>query len=396
MKNSIFSISIILSLICIVSCSIDEYDLTDVKTDPPTPEVIYTNQILSLARSGVEDEGVRIRCGNLMFPFSLLSTDSMRYTVTNETEFNAVFSGSSAKIVDFVYPLHLFDAFGSLTEVNNIQEFAVALSSCLPDDISQSQFQAYNINIENSCYSLIFPVEVEDAGGRIYSVKNELELAARSADSVYYFHFPIDLKDLNGQTVSIQDAGMLASALINCNTSPFGDPNVIVFGTGVSLGCYQHVYPFDILLTDDNTQITVKSEEEFSTILFMGRFLDYVYPVRLRKEDQTIISVNSPEDLFMALLSCGGQSDLIFLLSGTEYFRPDPCYDLVFPFSVYNQPGDTLTIHGSEDIEAIFSDSLANFDYRLIFPVEVIKKINSQREVLTNDGELFRLLEECP
>jgi len=168
--------------------------------------------------------------------------------ISTVAEFEINSSHSKTDFVDFIYPLKMFDKLGDVKIVQDIQEFAGFISSCLPlgNSLPENHHRAYNINHENSCYSLVFPMYIQDIAGTISKVNNEKDLTYSIADKLYFFHFPLHLRDQNGKELTILNGVMLLQSLMACNGSYYADSTFIDIQHMHILGCYKYAFPFQV------------------------------------------------------------------------------------------------------------------------------------------------------
>ncbi|MGB0981057.1 MAG: hypothetical protein ACPGUH_03050 [Winogradskyella sp.] len=77
------------------------------------------------------------------------------------------------------------------------------------------------------------------------------------------------------------------------------------YNPGGGVECFTLNYPFSIIV-DDETTITINSEEEFGNVLYNVYNFDFVYPFTVTLEDETVATINSSEDIEVILTDCYG------------------------------------------------------------------------------------------
>jgi hypothetical protein len=409
-----FFLGLFLFSLLIVSCSDENIDTTDVNEGGFTP-VITSEQNALLNRSNSSTgEGLSFDCFEVLYPFTLVDENGGTYVVSGDADLEILWD-SSAIIVDFQYPVEIKDENDVTSTINNGEELAEAFVNCLPNQWDVNDFPAYLINEDNSCFELVYPIDLADASGNIVTIADEAAFINALAAELYFFTFPLDLEDEDGNITTANNVDDLITTLLSCNdfeidTNFWINDSIDWSYDFEYFGCYMLNFPFDVVLSDGST-VTVNDHMQYCDLLLAGTFADFAYPLTLTDVDGNPIVVNSNEELHALLDECydwngGGPTitpdanilyTLIFLADSTG-FNTD-CIEINYPFTVY-----TITASGSEeDITVVDEMAFEQLPgilegtgiYGIRYPMSVTLLGDTNPTIVNTFDELLALLSSC-
>lgn len=383
----------------ILSCAVDDFD--NESTTPVTfePKVVHINDVLTRTLSMSTGDGVLLECITITFPFQLKNTQNKLFDIQNQSQFDQITSDSSNQIIDFVFPLQVITSFETSVTVNNLFELAELAFACFPDhNFDGSElFSAYLINTENSCLTLKYPITVQDLAGKTYTIADEKTLVNATASEDLYFVFPLNLLDLNSQMLTANDQNELVNHLLSCGGYVVTDTTSTFSMEYYS--CLKYVFPLKIYTSIDPNPKEIANVSVLEEYVFQGKFLDFHYPFDFITPNNTQITVNNQNELNEANEVYCGQifngSFIIFIINTIFVNMADPCYDVIYPMTLYKSNIDSVTIFNASQIENILMDSL-NYQYELKFPFNIYLNRPTQGEVSVNSmDELYTIFENC-
>lgn len=384
--------------IWMTSCGVEEFDDSSTETETFEPDTVYVNNILTKAIGSASSQGVVIECITVAFPFQMVDVVGTLYDVDSSDDFLKLVTDSSATIVDFAYPLTIIDNIGIEFIVQDLWEFAAHSAGCFPDSVStvSDMFPAYVINFQNSCYSLDYPINVQNINGDIYTIADERTFIQKHAAESLYFVFPLTLIDIDNQTFEAYDAFSLANLLMACNGSGWIDTTFVQINQFAYYACYEYVFPINILVFGQTEPISIPDATTLGHVFMQGRFIDYTYPLTLRNLDGEQIIAYSQSDLNDFANQCPVSGDLFFLIYKTEIFSAVPCYDLVFPISVSKFNGPNITLQSYQEINSFMLQDSTFSEYSTNYPVSIVLKANNQTQILQSLDDLINVITSCP
>ncbi len=400
MKNFKILMYISLVLLSIVSCTkenIEEPEVID-----PIIELVETSHNALVAQVNT-DGGLDLGCFSIDLPFDL-TVDGIVSTIGSIEDFEAALTdaGETAEI-DFIYPIDITYEDGETAVVADGMELGEAFSVCIPDTgWIDGGFPAYVINVENSCYTQVYPVTLTDLEGNSVVVEDETAfIEALANNDILFFEFPLTLLDENGEEVTAENDEELFELFFECEgTHP---PCDSIPYTGGGFACYSLGFPLGVIQIDadgNETTVILEDEDDLNNNLLNGNIIGFAYPLTLIDEEGNEVVVNSEEEMEAAFFECGGfggpsDPSAILLLSG-DVASGGACYDIQYPVN-YMLPDETETETASnleEFSDAIFSNT-GGFIIQLEFPVDVVLATDNSTLTLNNLDELLSLLEEC-
>lgn len=378
------------------ACGVDEYDqTTTISTNVDDPEIIIINDMMGRAISSAINNGQQIGCITVKYPFEVITTDSLKYTILTNAEFDTLVNNIKNPIVDFVYPVLMIDQLGIEHTVYNLWDLASYFAGCFPDSLSTSNdfFQAYVINFDNSCYELKYPIDLFNEKGKTFTISKEDDLIVKLAEESVYFKFPFALITQDGIKREVESSEDLEAALIACNGT-FADSLFNCLSCFDYLACYKLIYPLQINILQQSTPYTVQDAAQMSKIYVQGRFLDFAYPLTVQKQDSQLVVLHNSDELMSAILDCNLTGDLYLLMVGTSLISQPPCYDIVFPIIATKPSGLTRQFENLMEVQPLLQDSTL-LEYKLQYPIDVRILDNNQVRKLSKFLDIQDLLAEC-
>jgi hypothetical protein len=383
--------------IWMTSCGVEEFDDSSTQTETFEPDTVYVNNILTKAIGSASSEGVVIECITVAFPFQMVDVVGTLYDVDSSDDFLKLVTDSSSTIIDFAYPLTIIDNIGIEVVVQDLWEFAAHSAGCFPDSVStvSDMFPAYVINFQNSCYSLDYPINVQNINGDTYTIPDERTFIQKHAAESLYFIFPLTLIDIDNQSYEAYDAFSLAQLLMACNGSEWVDTTFVQIDQFAYYECYEYVFPLNILVLGQTAPISIPDVTTLSNVFMQGRFIDFAFPLTLKTLNGDLVTAYNQNELDDLADQCVPSGDFVILLLKTKIFNPNPCYDLVFPISVSKFNGPNITLQSYPEINTLMQDtSFAEFNTN--YPVSIVLKDNNQTKVLQSLDDLLNVYITCP
>ncbi len=399
--NKLF-LAFFVAILTLTSCEKENVDDsgTTIPNGPETTETSY-NPLLGRSSGGGE-MGLEFDCFEINYPFSFLLADGSEIEITSETELETVFTPEN-EIVDFVYPLNVTLENGDAGTAADAEGLAELFAACVPDGgWNENDFPAYQIADENSCYSLTYPVSLENLEGEVITVADDVAFNAALAEEIYFFVWPLDLVHEDGEAVTVNGVDELFEVLLSCNEWDWevnDTINIWEWESGFEyLGCYMVAFPLAVIV--DGETVTVENHEELCDLMLQGHIEDYAFPMTLTDEDGNIVTVTDEEALEQLLAECWDfpvfVEDLFLLFLGSQ--NPNPgesvCYEIEFPISTYENDFQQATVFtNQEELEQGIIQG--GYFCCLEYPVSVVLTSDTSTVVLESEADLFQLIEEC-
>lgn len=390
-----FFLFLAITMIGFSSCKNDEFseEVQQEEVIEPTTTTENNSLVAQMSSSNNSTEGLDLGCFTVTFPFVLI-VDGIPVEINSEDDFENL--DEDAEYIDFQYPLNIISLEGETSTIEDAEGLAEAFASCVPDTGWETDnVPAFLITDINSCYDLVYPLNLVDGEGNEYEVADEeafIELIVE--EPLLFFEFPIELVDEEGETATAESEEEFFELIFSCVEEGEIDPIDTTFTGGGQFGCYDIVFPATIIYNGE--EITVADENEFTGYMFGSGISGFVYPLTLMDEEGETLVVNDEEELFLAFFGCfEGEilTDLFTLLASSSVGEID-CFDLVYPVSGSFE-GETITINNDEEALAYMNDPQEW--YFVDFPVTITITDDGVTEtiILENGFALFEVYAEC-
>ncbi len=394
-----FSILLLFAMaIGLSSCGKEEINTTEVISEPVTPTEENVNGLV--LRSVSSTDGLDLGCVSIDYPFQLTLIDGTVIDITSSDDFIAALEDVDNPVLDFVYPLSVTDEDDNSSTVENADELGELFINCIPDsgwsDTGDWFFPAWDITFDNSCYELVYPLDLLDMDSMtVTAADSDALLSLLSDGNVYSFTFPLQLEDEDGNAVSADDAEDLFDLLADCG------PGAGSGGSGIgTFACYEFGFPVDLVMLDGTTQ-TVNDEDEFTAAFLGGEVVAFGFPINIIDEDDNTITINNDDELSAAILECDGFGGGTGGGNGGGSGGGDPdfiygdflCYDFVYPIEVETPMGGILTINNSEEWmdSQIAGISIDGF----VYPIDLVDTESGDQSTVGSIEELIEAMEDC-
>ena len=240
---------------------------------------------------------------------------------------------------DFVYPLNLSYNNGTTVAVNSLEDLVEVL-----------------INSTDELYinGVAFPFDVEtyneDSDAiEVVTINNEEEFEDLLEDCAFdepdcecfedYNPVCVEVVAPDGETFLMTYPNACYAECDGFTQEDFAENCEEDYNCPGGTECFTFNFPLTII-TDENVEITVNSQEELDTALYNAYYFDFVYPFDVTlDEDDEVVTVNSEEEFEDILEDCFGDYD-----GGNEC---DECYDEEFDpvcVEIETATGDIETI----------------------------------------------------
>jgi len=234
------------------SCSKDDEVSSGVDPSEPTITETVTNPLVARSGGG-DEEGLDFDCFIINYPFGLETSDGSTIEITLEDDFESAFDSSDVYVVDFVYPLEVTMDNGDIVTVEDGKALCDLFATCVPDGgWNEEAFPAYQISEDNSCFTMVYPMDLEDFDGNVITVNDEDAFNAAIATEPYRFVWPLNLLDEDGNEVAVAGVDELFEQLLSCNAWEWDDSDstsVWEWETGFEyIGCYKVEFPLSVIV----------------------------------------------------------------------------------------------------------------------------------------------------
>lgn len=376
----------------LVACTKESYDIEEVEISPYEPPTVYENPYLNALRAAGSADGLEIGCLQLNFPFSVSLADGSILEIMDSLDLTLISESNS--IIDLVFPLMVTNGGGELLELAGWEAFSIAIASCVPDSgWTGTQFPAYDINFNNSCYRLSYPIYARNLNGDTLLINSASDLAAQSTSESLYFVFPLELINFAGESSLAESSDSLSVLLQDCFVRDIITIDY-VGEEGNQLNCFRLHFPFSIVNnTGGNT--TIANGEEFLSVLYSGWFSDFVYPITLTviATDSVAVVQDASEFNQLSLQQCFPPTDfpeIIILLAGI----PD-CYEPVYPFYVLDVEEMPILIPDFETLIGFLQNGLIGPESAIIYPIDLILTAGGEQVSVNDLDELLGFYNAC-
>ncbi len=248
--------------------------------------------------------------------------------------------------------------------------------------------------IEMECFKVIYPFSLLSLDGSKYLVTSDEDFNKLNQDSNFYniedFEYPINIiGNETALTTALNNKEDLINAFTHCfpiidNPDPNQFPCYLI---NEDNSCFTLHYPITIK-NEKGSVLTVATEAELN-LLIANELNYFVFPLKLNKEDGTLLTIYNIDGFFDALISCNSIKDSIIDWNlGNSALG---CYDFQFPVSVKLNDASIKTL---SDIESFNNIILQGKLEAFLFPLTLIKD-DGTLIVANTQAEFDTFIEDC-
>ncbi len=380
-------------LLClVVSCRVGNTDTTVVTPDVIVPNTQIVNHLVNHLVA-INNEGLDLDCFTLEFPFSVQTNHDATVAINSTEAFEAIMTDSSTVIVDFVFPIQVLTQAGEAQTLQNIDEMSALFAACVPNNgWSAGTLTAFDINSDNSCYELVYPVILINSEGVEYPANTPNILADLIASQTLFYVWPIQLQRNDGQLFTANSSDELLQLLYDCGFSG-GESIDSLEGYGDYLACFKIIFPINIQTVSGDI-VSIVNGDALLSYLIPGNFVGFEYPIQLETPSGQLVYVFNDQQLSdLTALNCeviGPQFgfDVFELVTGAN-----TCYQINFPIGVNTQNGLLEVTTFAALLNLISSPD--NIPTGLVYPITVTLNEGGFSLIINNEAELHSLLEAC-
>jgi len=417
--NNLFSrlsfllLSLTLVLVACNKKNIDEVIPEDPDYTPPTVEVNNLVTALQANPAG----GQSLGCVTIIYPFKLVQDSGSELIISSDNDFEQALSpvNDLDPVVDFVFPLAIYNRQGEWIEVENNTDLGLDFAACAPEtgwNLSATEGDLIPAFLfTDLCFDLVFPVDLEDDEGNTFTVNNEEELIDLCAtEENLFFELPIIVLDEEGNEITIEDNDAFFSAVEDC----FGimiAPPIILYGTIQVEGfaCHALQFPFTLGLENGNSLEIADADEYFAFLMDEEGEFELLYPFSLQNLiDDSVVEVTNDDEFIAALEDCGIEIIIeenncdnsftpahILLFFNQQSGNIGCGYTIDFPLQLEAE-GVTYDINEYADYLPVFNMYSTQVDQiALIYPLTVTLIEDGSTLTFNNDDEICEFIFNC-
>ncbi len=154
------------------------------------------------------------QCYNYIYPLNLIDSLGSVISVNDDTDLTEAIENNT--IVDAEFPFEIEDEQGEIIIVNSKGHVNGLVQSCENDD-DENELEDLIDDLED-CYSILFPIDVNDMDGNLLSIQNQDELEDALEDNLLTgLVYPINLEDEDGNVVSVSSEEELLGLIDECD-----------------------------------------------------------------------------------------------------------------------------------------------------------------------------------
>ncbi len=151
--------------------------------------------------------------------------------------------------------------------------------------------------------------------------------------------------------------------------------------------CHGLNFPFKMKDLDGN-EVTINNEEDFINGI---NLFEFVYPIEATKlEDDSQVTLNSDEELFDA--SCMGDIDPQD--DPQDDPQVDPCFEIVFPMSFILEDGSTVSVNNEQEFNELILSPQGATIVNIGYPINV-KLADGTEQAINSEDEMIALFDSC-
>lgn len=255
-------------------------------------------------------------CYTMSFPITLKKQNGSSVTAANEEEYNQLLASD---LYFFEFPFNLKDENNVTIAVNSTDELFNLLISCGGTVVDTSVIDWQTGFDYIGCYQIVFPLNIQLDNGTTVAVLTHQELCDIMLTGHFAgYAFPLNLIAPDGQTITVNSEQEMQDAINDCTvvTEVTNSAYILYAGTvadstvaGGNAGCYTINYPITVNAMGNGAiqTITVGNDAELLNLIISGQYLavEVSYPVSVTlTEDNTVVTINSNEELLELLITC--------------------------------------------------------------------------------------------
>ena len=405
-------------LLAFAACNKENIDVIEPDDIVYEPDEIEVNNLMVAIRS-TTDDGLSLGCISIQFPFELLLESGMTVTMSSASDFeDALNAEAPDRPVDFVFPLTVETQGGETMQANSNEELGILFASCIPDegwdntDPGDGNFRIPAFLFQDLCFDLVYPVDVEDAGGNVYTASNEAELIDLLATTPgLAFVLPIAVLDQEGNETIIESVAGFYELYYSCDgiVPPGTEGGIdIVLSDLDSANCDFETlaiqFPYTIV-TDDGESITVEDANQEAALILSGVHYTIQYPFNLVDQDGEVIAINDELEFIMFILPCLitiEDPDIcstpahVLLFFNRQQGPVVGCgYQINFPMQIEAE-GVTYEINNLDDYWTVYGQYSFQIDkINVIYPVSVTLEDDGSTITFNSDEEICAFIADC-
>lgn len=392
----------------IASCNKENID--EIIIDDPVfePDTIIVNSLVNALKDNSSD-GLNLDCVTINFPFELALESGNNLTIDSQSDYNNALNNQAPnRVTDFVFPLTVTENDGTTGQVTSNDILGNKFGSCIPTSgweglMENSETIPAFLLENNCCFSLVYPVNLEDEEGNTYVANDESELIVLLATTnELFFSLPMTVALFDGSQLDINTTQDFLDALFDCQG--IAPP---VTGNGFEItgfACNTIVFPFIVMTTIG--PVTVNDENEYADLLLSGIGMELQYPFSLINPDGDTLVINDFDDLIASYAECGiiitvdptnicdlpAHVNLFF--NGHNIFTVFPCpFDINYPLEAIVE-GVQQTITDVNSYFVITGAPSSIKETELVYPI-MVTQADGTVVTLNNDDEVCSFIEGC-
>lgn len=373
-----------------LACRKENIDTTTVVKDDVVPETVVVNNLVSHLTAQNPD-GVDLDCFKILFPFSVITIDNQTLEIQTTADFEAVTQTNG--IIDFVFPMEIITNTGVQQTLHNIEEMSGQYATCVPDaGWSTDGIPAYDINTQNSCFQMIYPVNLVDINNDMVIAENSAQFADYIAGEPMFFSWPLHLAAGDSSIVTVTAPQELMDLLLSCGTTNQSLDSLE--GFGAYLACFRIIFPVAIYTLNGDIE-NINDGNEFLSYLLPGNFLAFNYPIQLESPGGQMLNVTSDQQLDeLVQLNCGAigpefDISFIYLLTGEGQ-----CFNVHYPIQALNEDSMVININDYLALSDLIQ-SPSGLPPALLFPVTLTLIQTGEEVIVETPAELEMIINDC-
>lgn len=392
----------------LTSCDPENSDVITPMEPNFEPELVEVNNLVQRLES-TSPGGMNLGCVVIEFPFELRKAVAGSVTINSAADYQAAISVDGPnQAVDYVFPLSIIDNRGLATQVNDSYSLGVNFASCVPSSGwnrgvgAEDDMPAFLL--EDLCFDLVYPIDLVDIEGNMYTANNEEELVDLFATIPYLFYtIPFSIIDEDGVETEIEGVEEFFSLVIGC--TGIQPPVVLDSIDFLGFGCNEIQFPFSLEL-EDGTIVSVEDMDEYAALLLSGTVAELIYPFTLINQEGENLLITNDQELLEALVACGfefgppaelcdAEAHVLLFFNGENIFTVFPCdFSINYPVA--------MTVNGVpesvDDVNDYFTTTGAPSniqDVVLTYPITVTVVADGTEVVLESDEDICAFISAC-